>query len=62
MEATQQNYRIAKQIIALLAKENCTVRQSAEILSFVGTTIQNTATVQLTESAIQRLDSLNDLG
>ena len=62
MEATQKNYRIAEQVITLLANENCTVRQSAEILSFVGTTIQNTATVQLTESLVQCLNSLNDLG
>ncbi len=62
MEATQKNYCIAEQIITLLANENCTVRQSAEILSFVGTTIQNTATVQLTEALVQRLNSLNNLG
>ena len=62
MEATQKNYHVAEQIITLLANENCTVRQSAEILSFVGTTIQNTATVQLTEALVQRLNSLNNLG
>lgn len=46
MEATKQNYQIAQQIIELLAKENCTVRQSEEILSYVGMTIRNVSTVQ----------------
>ena len=49
MEATQQNYRIAQQIIELFATENCTVKRSEEILSFVGTTIRNTSTVQRSE-------------
>lgn len=51
MEATKQNYQIAEQILKLLAKENCTVRQSEEILSYVGMTIRNVSTVQFQESA-----------
>ena len=49
MEATKQNYRIAQQIIELFATENCTVKRSEEILSFEGTTIRNTSTVQRSE-------------
>ena len=49
MEATKQNYRIAQQIIELFATENCTVKRSEEILSFVGTTIRSTSTVQRSE-------------
>lgn len=47
MEATKKNDQIAQQIIELLAKENCTVRQSEEILSYVGMTIRNVSTVQV---------------
>ena len=36
MEATRKNRRIAKQIMELLAREGCTVRQAEEILAFVG--------------------------
>lgn len=49
MEATMQNYQLAKQIIALLIKENCTVKQAEEVLSFVGTVIRSTSTVQYSE-------------
>ncbi|WP_308541801.1 hypothetical protein [uncultured Oscillibacter sp.] len=61
MEATKQNYQIAKEIIELLAKENCTVKQSEEILSFVGTTIRNTSTVQRSESLLKPLNRSEDL-
>lgn len=61
MEATKQNYQIARQIIELFANENCTVRQSEEILSFVGTTIRNTSTVQRSESLIKMLNRSEDL-
>ena len=61
MEATKQNYQIAKEIIELLAKENCTVKQSEEILSFVGTTIRNTSTVQRSESLLKMLNRSEDL-
>lgn len=61
METTKQNYQIAKEIIELLAKENCTVKQSEEILSFVGTTIRNTSTVQRSESLLKLLNRSEDL-
>ena len=61
MEATKQNYQIAKKIIELLINENCTVKQSEEILSFVGTTIRNTSTVQRTEFLTELLNRSEDL-
>lgn len=61
MEATKRNYHIALQIIELLAKENCTVKQSEEILSFVGTTIRNTSTVQCSALLAEWLSHPYDL-
>lgn len=61
MEATKQNYQIARQIIELFANENCTVKQSEEILSFVGTTIRNASTVQRSESLTELLNRSEDL-
>ena len=61
MEATKRNYCIAQQIIYLLAKENCTVKQSEEILSFVGTTIRNTSTVQYPAALAKLLNRADDL-
>lgn len=49
MDATQENYTVAYEIIEILSKRGCTVRQSEGILSFVGTTIRETATVQPSE-------------
>ena len=50
MEATRKNRRIAKQIMELLAREGCTVRQAEEILA------RDTATVQFTEQLSEPLD------
>ena len=61
MEATAQNYRIANQVIELLARESCTVKQSEEILSFVGSTIRNTSTVQRSEPLTNLLNRTEDL-
>lgn len=61
MDATKQNYKIAKEIIELLAKESCTVRRAEEILSFVGTTIRNTSTVQRSEGLIDLLNRSENL-
>lgn len=61
MDATKQNYQIAREIIALLAKEHCTVRQSEEILSFVGTTIRSTSTVQCPEPSIKLFNCTENL-
>lgn len=46
MEATEQNYRIADQIWATLAKENCTVAQAQEILAYVSRKIPCKSHVQ----------------
>lgn len=56
MEATKQNCHVALQIIELLANENCTVKQSEEILSFVGMTIRNTSTVQCSAFLAEQLN------
>ena len=45
----------------ILAKENCTVKQSEEILSFVGTTIRNTSTVQYPAALAELLNRADDL-
>lgn len=46
MEATKTNFELAQEILNLLAENNCTARQATEILSYVGTTIKQTAAVQ----------------
>ena len=61
MEATKRNYHIALKIIELFANENCTVKQSEEILSFVGTTIRNTSTVQRSEFLTELLNRSEEL-
>lgn len=61
VEATKRNYHIALQIIELLANENCTVKQSEEILSFVGTTIRITSTVQRSEFLTELLNRSEEL-
>lgn len=45
MTVSNENVQIAEKIFAVLSENKCTVRQSEEILSFVGTTIRKTATV-----------------
>ena len=50
MQATETNFNIADEIITILAKNNCTVAQSNEILSYVSRKITESATVQLLES------------
>lgn len=46
MESTEQNYRIANQIWAIFAKENCTVAQAQEILAYVSRKIPCESHVQ----------------
>ena len=58
MEATRKNRRIAKQIMELLAREGCTVRQAEEILACVGRAARDTATVQFTEQLSEPLDPI----
>ena len=60
MEATMKNYQLAEQIIALFAKENCTVKQAEEILSFVGVTIRTSSTVQSSETLTDILNFAKD--
>lgn len=55
MDATDQTYRIADQILTLLAKENCTVLQATEILTYVRSQILNRSTVQYQEGALVEL-------
>ena len=50
MEATEKNYQLAQEILAILAKENCTVLDAEDVLSFVRMTIRRTATVQLAKT------------
>lgn len=52
MEATEQNYRIANQIWAILAKENCTVAQAQEILAYVSRKIPCESHVQFPEEPL----------
>lgn len=60
MEATEKNYTLAENIIALFNEENCTVKQAEEILSFVGTTIRHTSTVQPWNGSAKSFNSGND--
>lgn len=62
MTISEENVRIAEQIVAILSENKCTVRQSEEILSFVGTTIRKTATVPpLTKELAAFFDGFYDL-
>ncbi|MUU10885.1 MAG: hypothetical protein EP146_05635 [Oscillibacter sp.] len=61
MEATKQNYKLARQIIEMFAKENCTVKQSEEVLAFVGMTIRNVSTVQLPEQSAEVFNRAENL-
>ena len=58
MEATKQNYKLARQIIEMFAKENCTVKQSEEVLAFVG---MNVSTVQLPEQSAEVFNRAENL-
>lgn len=62
MEATEQNYRIANQIWAIFAKENCTVAQAQEILAYVSRKIPCESHVQfpvdLSVEASEQVDAL----
>ena len=49
VDATKPNFKIADQILTILAKENCTVLQAAEILSYVSSQIRARSTVQFRE-------------
>ena len=49
VEATKQNFRIADQVLTILAKENCTVLQATEILTYVSAQVHARTTVQFTE-------------
>lgn len=44
-----QNFRIADQVLTILAKENCTVLQATEILAYVSAQVHARTTVQFTE-------------
>lgn len=61
MEATKQNYKLARQIIEMFAKENSTVKQSEEVLAFVGMTIRNVSTVQLPEQSAEVFNRAENL-
>lgn len=61
MEATKKNYQLARQIIEMFANENCTVRQSEEVLAFVGMTIRNVSTVQLPEQSAEVFNRTENL-
>ena len=52
MDATKKNFRIADQILTIFAKENCTVLQAAEILSYVATQIRARSKVQFDEGEL----------
>lgn len=52
MESTEQNYRIANQIWAIFAKENCTVAQAQEILAYVSRKIPCESHVQFPEEPL----------
>ena len=60
MEATKKNFRIADQILTTLAKENCTVLEATEILSYVSTKVRERSTVQYTQGELIAVtDSVN---
>ena len=60
MEATAQNFSIADKILTLFAKENCTVLQATEILTYVRSQILNRSTVQYQGGAlVELLDSVD---
>lgn len=60
MDATEQNYRIADQILILLAKENCTILQASGILTFVQNQIRARSTVQYCAGELANIvDSIN---
>ena len=60
MEATEKNYRIADQILTVFAKENCTVLEATEILSYVSAKVREKSTVQYTQGElIAATDSVN---
>lgn len=46
MKATEKNEKIARDIINLLAENNCTVKESTEILRWISDAVQITAPVQ----------------
>lgn len=60
MEATEQNYRIANQIWATLAKESCTVTQAQEILAYVSRGIPCKSHVQLPKESLAEVANTVD--
>ena len=62
VEATRQNFRIADQVLTILAKENCTVLQAAEILTYVSDQIRARSTVQFNEGDLtKRTDTIDQI-
>ena len=61
MEATNQNYKLARHISERFATENSTVQHSEEVLAFVGMTIRNVSTVQLPEQSAEVFNRAENL-
>ena len=57
MEATEKNFRIADEILSILAKENCTARQATEVLHYAMTKISDESTVQYVQGSL--IDMIN---
>lgn len=60
MESTEQNYRIANQIWAIFAKENCTVAQAQEILAYVSRRIPCKSHVQFQKESLAEVANTVD--
>ncbi len=46
MDATEKNFDIVERILEILAEKKCTVRQSEDILRYVGSEVRERSTVQ----------------
>lgn len=51
MDATEKNFDIVERILEILAEKKCTVRQSEDILRYVGSEVRERSTVQSAKGA-----------
>lgn len=59
MKATDKNFELVKQIIKLLSDADCTVKDAAEILSYVSQEVTASSKVQEASSLPVRLGDAN---
>lgn len=59
MKYNEKNLGAAKSIIDILARENCTIEETTEILSYVQRVIKGTSTVQLSDESESMLTFSN---